>query len=345
MFKVEFIVQRAIGLGVYALAIIALSSITLWAAGNLSQSVLGMLDELIIDGSGQLPADHDSTTNMASAIAASRTIRTSASEITKSSQSLDPRDSLAIVTAASARPVIPPQEVTQSDPAYDYYNGENGTYRTYCVRLCDGYFFPISFSTTSDHFEEDAARCERSCGSPSKLFVHQIPGGSTATMTTVDGLPYRALKTAFLFRTRFDAQCKCHANPWEQQALTRHKLFAAQKDAKDGKTGAASVVASLSAELATTARQDAAKRAALAEEADRELAALARKVGTKPVEFVDRKTKPARVAEVKPPKSGSLADGGSLMRLGGVENQASSKGWRPASGADRHWSNTVFEGN
>ena len=34
-----------------------------------------------------------------------------------------------------------------------------GTYRTMCVRLCDGYYFPISFSTTSERFPEDAQNC------------------------------------------------------------------------------------------------------------------------------------------------------------------------------------------
>ena len=35
----------------------------------------------------------------------------------------------------------------------------DGTFRTLCVRTCDGYYFPISFSTTSDQFREDAHTC------------------------------------------------------------------------------------------------------------------------------------------------------------------------------------------
>ena len=37
------------------------------------------------------------------------------------------------------------------------------TFRTVCVRSCDGYYFPISFSTTQDHFRDDEATCQRMC--------------------------------------------------------------------------------------------------------------------------------------------------------------------------------------
>ena len=37
------------------------------------------------------------------------------------------------------------------------------TYRTVCVRTCDGFYFPISFSTTQDHFRDDEASCQRMC--------------------------------------------------------------------------------------------------------------------------------------------------------------------------------------
>ena len=33
------------------------------------------------------------------------------------------------------------------------------TYRTVCVRMCDGYYFPVSFSTLPSHFPQDADAC------------------------------------------------------------------------------------------------------------------------------------------------------------------------------------------
>ncbi len=40
------------------------------------------------------------------------------------------------------------------------------TYRTVCVRLCDGYFFPVSYSTLPNYFDRDAEACESKCAAP-----------------------------------------------------------------------------------------------------------------------------------------------------------------------------------
>jgi hypothetical protein len=39
-----------------------------------------------------------------------------------------------------------------------------GSYRTICVRMCDGYYFPISTSTSRRGFASDEARSQASCG-------------------------------------------------------------------------------------------------------------------------------------------------------------------------------------
>lgn len=70
-------------------------------------------------------------------------------------------------------------------------------YRTVCVRLCDGAFFPINYSTTSDRFGHDEEVCRRSCSSPAKLYVYETHSGSPATMADRDGRPYTMLQTAF----------------------------------------------------------------------------------------------------------------------------------------------------
>ena len=53
-----------------------------------------------------------------------------------------------------------------------------GTYRTVCVRLCDGSFYPISFSTTPDNFARDEAQCRSSCRTNGP---GPRPGGAAAT--------------------------------------------------------------------------------------------------------------------------------------------------------------------
>ena len=50
------------------------------------------------------------------------------------------------------------------------------SYRTVCVRLCDGSYFPLSFATTADHFDEDEQLCKSRCGTPAKLYVYKNPG-------------------------------------------------------------------------------------------------------------------------------------------------------------------------
>ncbi|MEW5963574.1 MAG: DUF2865 domain-containing protein [Pseudomonadota bacterium] len=107
------------------------------------------------------------------------------------------------------------------------------TYRTVCVRLCDGYYFPISYATTPAHFAKDAAKCEASCGSPVRLYVYENPGSESETMEDLSGRPYSELKTAFLYRTEYVPSCSCKAQPWEQEALDKHRVYAlAQSEQK-----------------------------------------------------------------------------------------------------------------
>jgi hypothetical protein len=102
-----------------------------------------------------------------------------------------------------------------------------GTYRTVCVRLCDGYFFPISFATTPERFSHDAAACQSRCAtSPARLYVYPNPGAEPEQMVDLNGKPYSELKSAFLFRTNYDAACTCKPQPWSKEALARHRAYA-----------------------------------------------------------------------------------------------------------------------
>ena len=100
------------------------------------------------------------------------------------------------------------------------------TYRTVCVRMCDGYFFPISAATPRDRFKRDEKACESRCGSQAKLYVYKNNGGSPEEMQDIKGEPYVKLQTAFLYRTQYVNDCKCQAHPWEEAALVRHQSYA-----------------------------------------------------------------------------------------------------------------------
>ena len=86
-----------------------------------------------------------------------------------------------------------------------------GTVRTMCVRLCDGFYFPISFSTTREKFGNDAGKCERQCPSSSRLFVYRNPGQSLEDMVDLKGEPYTKLLTAYRFKAAYVPDCTCQA--------------------------------------------------------------------------------------------------------------------------------------
>jgi hypothetical protein len=104
-------------------------------------------------------------------------------------------------------------------------------YRTVCVRLCDGAYFPISFATTPDRFESDEHQCQSRCNTDARLFVYRNPGQSPAEMVDRFGNSYGDLATAFIFKSSYNAACTCKSNPWEQLAEARHRLYALESRA------------------------------------------------------------------------------------------------------------------
>ncbi len=89
------------------------------------------------------------------------------------------------------------------------------TYRTVCVRLCDGYYFPVSFSTLPNHFERDAEVCTSKCAAPTELFYYQNPGGSVEQMVGAQSnTPYSSMKTAFRYRKEYVQGCSCKAEEY-----------------------------------------------------------------------------------------------------------------------------------
>lgn len=86
-----------------------------------------------------------------------------------------------------------------------------GTYQTLCVRTCDGYYFPISFSTTQEHFADDANQCQQMCpGAETALYFHPMPSGDPeASISYRTGEPYASLPKAFAYRKGLDNACSC----------------------------------------------------------------------------------------------------------------------------------------
>ncbi|RCW79776.1 DUF2865 domain-containing protein [Phyllobacterium bourgognense] len=89
-------------------------------------------------------------------------------------------------------------------------------FRTICVRTCDGYYFPISFSTKPKYFARDQNACSAMCPvGNAKLYYHAVPEQESDAMISVaDKQPYSELPNAFNYRTagvKAVPGCTCHA--------------------------------------------------------------------------------------------------------------------------------------
>jgi len=103
---------------------------------------------------------------------------------------------------------------------------DRGTYRTVCVRLCDGYYFPVSFSTTRDRFGQDEQVCRSKCASDTRLFYHPSSDPNAEDLKDRDGNLYRDLVNAYVYRTEYKPSCQCQAQPWTDEARERHATYA-----------------------------------------------------------------------------------------------------------------------
>lgn len=92
-------------------------------------------------------------------------------------------------------------------------------YRTVCVRMCDGYYYPISYSAAPSKFPEDEKTCQASCpATEAQLFSHRNPGEDINQAVSQSGQLYTALPNAFKYRQSFDNACSCRRSgeSWSQ---------------------------------------------------------------------------------------------------------------------------------
>lgn len=93
------------------------------------------------------------------------------------------------------------------------------TVRTVCVRLSDGYFWPISYATLPDYVSNDAMTCQQSCPTTAvSLYFYDNPGQEPEQMRNQYGEPYTALPTAFRYREEVDTSPGANCKPAPQSA-------------------------------------------------------------------------------------------------------------------------------
>ena len=86
----------------------------------------------------------------------------------------------------------------------------SGGFRTVCVRMCDGFFFPVSFATVQSRFGEDEQLCKRQCPAAEvALYTYGNPGQDIQQAVSLSGELYSSLPNAFKYRTEFNPGCSC----------------------------------------------------------------------------------------------------------------------------------------
>ena len=100
------------------------------------------------------------------------------------------------------------------------FSAPGGSYRTVCVRTCDGYFYPISYATNPGRFADDEKLCQQSCPATEvQLFTYRNPSEDINQAVSANGnQPYTSLPNAFKYRTSWDNACSCRkaGESWAQ---------------------------------------------------------------------------------------------------------------------------------
>jgi hypothetical protein len=114
-----------------------------------------------------------------------------------------------VAATTGDREITSVRKQTQS-AANRYRLPSGGTFRTLCVRTCDGYFFPVSYTAGKDQFAYDASRCSEICpAAETHLYVYRNPGGDQAQMMSLAGDLYSEQPFAYRYKSEFVEGCSC----------------------------------------------------------------------------------------------------------------------------------------
>jgi hypothetical protein len=99
--------------------------------------------------------------------------------------------------------------------------------RALCVRLCDGYYFPIDAQANSTRFQTDAVACQSMYaeGGQAELFV-QPSGADIADATSlVSGRRYGDLPTALHYRDTYEPACAAQLKTGIAALVARYRAL------------------------------------------------------------------------------------------------------------------------
>jgi hypothetical protein len=114
------------------------------------------------------------------------------------------------------------------------------TYRTLCVRACDGYYFPVSFSTLPRSFSSDISACQSQCAAPAELYVYRNPGEEAEQMVSSDGRQaYNEHPNAWRYRKEYVKGCSCKAIEYDPNEIASANTEKEAGDTQNQSSGGA----------------------------------------------------------------------------------------------------------
>lgn len=106
-----------------------------------------------------------------------------------------------------------------------------GTFRSLCVRTCDGYYFPISYSSSSKRLKVDEAVCKRIHGSGADLYFHRSDEFAEAAVS-LGGLKLARQPFAFAYRHTYDPGCFSQLHAGLRSLTAAIQAIAAEREEK-----------------------------------------------------------------------------------------------------------------
>ncbi|MGY8677221.1 DUF2865 domain-containing protein [Bradyrhizobium sp. UFLA05-153] len=170
---------------------------------NLDQ-ITSNLERLRAGGPGSYSPDRD---NQRRSVLVALAQNNCGPQYANAAQSQGPGNFLSNLFGGGNNPNNPPPGTPPAD-----LGPQSGTYRTVCVRTCDGAYFPVSFATVPARFPDDERTCKALCpAADAALYAYRNPGEDMNAAVSVSGQPYTALPNAFKFRSEFNPSCSCKA--------------------------------------------------------------------------------------------------------------------------------------
>ncbi|QCK88083.1 DUF2865 domain-containing protein [Phreatobacter aquaticus] len=107
------------------------------------------------------------------------------------------------------QPALPQQTAPRSVRPTAPSAPQHGGATAYCVRSCDGYYFPVGPAQSGGSRQAQDMTCNALCPGADVALYRTHNGGTIETAAGPRGQVYQSLRNAFRFREKFDATCTC----------------------------------------------------------------------------------------------------------------------------------------